>query len=140
MLQAWRQQAGDGEAAGLAVFGLWLSAELAIALAAWLRVVGAIALSLCYVAAGRFDAMLSTRTCRSVDAAAGQLIAREAGASAALEELALDEADLGLDARYRVTAAATGEWQATVREALGLSPTRDPGLQTRARCYPAEVT
>ena len=85
-----------------------------------IRVVGAIALSLCYVAAGRFDAMLSTRTCRSVDAAAGQLIVREAGALAAFEELSLDEADLGLGARYRVTAAATDEWQATVRDALGL--------------------
>jgi myo-inositol-1(or 4)-monophosphatase len=86
-----------------------------------IRIVGAIALSLSYVAAGRFDAMLSTRTCRSVDAAAGQLIAREAGAVAAFEDLALDEADLGLDARYRVTAAASDEWQATVRDALGLS-------------------
>ncbi len=64
--------------------------------------------------------MLSTRTCRSVDAAAGQLIAREAGALVAFEDPALDEADLGLDARYRVTAAATEEWLATVREALGL--------------------
>jgi myo-inositol-1(or 4)-monophosphatase len=86
-----------------------------------IRVVGAIALSLCYVAAGRFDAMLSTRTCRSVDAAAGQLIAREAGALVAFEELGLDATDLGLDARYRVTAAARDDWQRTVREALGLA-------------------
>jgi myo-inositol-1(or 4)-monophosphatase len=85
-----------------------------------IRIVGAIALSLCYVAAGRFDAMLSTRTCRSVDAAAGQLIAREAGALVAFEHLALEEADLGLDARYRVTAGTEDEWLATVREALGL--------------------
>jgi myo-inositol-1(or 4)-monophosphatase len=85
-----------------------------------IRIVGAIALSLSYVAAGRFDAMLSTRTCRSVDAAAGQLIAREAGAHVAFEHPALKEADLGLGARYRVTAAANEEWLATVREALGL--------------------
>ena len=32
-----------------------------------------------YVAAGRFDAMISLRPCRSVDAAAAQLIVREAG-------------------------------------------------------------
>jgi len=85
-----------------------------------IRIVGAIALSLSYVAAGRFDAMLSTRTCRSVDAAAGQLIAREAGAHVAFEDLALEEADLGLDARYRVTAAANEAWLATVRGALGV--------------------
>lgn len=87
-----------------------------------IRIVGAIALSLCYVAAGRFDAMLSTRTCRSVDAAAGQLIAREAGALVAFESPALEDADLGLDARYRVTASPEDEWLATIRDALGLDP------------------
>ena len=46
-----------------------------------IRVVGSIAIALCYVAAGRFDGMLTARACRSVDAAAGQLIAREAGAA-----------------------------------------------------------
>lgn len=86
------------------------------------RIVGAIALSLCYVAAGRFDAMLSTRTCRSVDAAAGQLIAREAGARVAFEEPDLERADLGLDARYRVTAASQEDWLTTVREAIELGP------------------
>jgi len=44
-----------------------------------LRVVGAIALSLCQVAAARLDGMVSLRNCRGVDAAAGQLIVREAG-------------------------------------------------------------
>ena len=44
-----------------------------------LRVVGSIAITACYVAAGRFDAMLSLRPCRSVDVAAAQLIVREAG-------------------------------------------------------------
>jgi myo-inositol-1(or 4)-monophosphatase len=44
-----------------------------------LRVLGTIAASLCQVAAARFDAMLSLRRCRGVDAAAGQLIVREAG-------------------------------------------------------------
>ena len=38
------------------------------------RVVGSIAITAAYVAAGRFDAMLSLRPCRSVDAAAAQLI------------------------------------------------------------------
>ena len=44
-----------------------------------LRVVGSIAITAAYVAAGRFDAFLSLRPCRSVDAAAAQLIVREAG-------------------------------------------------------------
>ena len=44
-----------------------------------LRAVGAIALTLCQVAAARFDGMASLRRCRAVDAAAGQLIVREAG-------------------------------------------------------------
>ncbi|MBV9464773.1 MAG: hypothetical protein JO206_11950 [Solirubrobacterales bacterium] len=44
-----------------------------------LRALGMIAASLCQVAAARFDAMVSLRRCRGVDAAAGQLIVREAG-------------------------------------------------------------
>jgi myo-inositol-1(or 4)-monophosphatase len=40
-----------------------------------IRSPGTIAVGLCYVAAGRFDGLLTTRPCRSVDAAAGQLIA-----------------------------------------------------------------
>lgn len=46
-----------------------------------IRSIGSIALTLCQVAAARFDGMLSLRPCRSVDAAAGQLIVREAGGS-----------------------------------------------------------
>jgi myo-inositol-1(or 4)-monophosphatase len=44
-----------------------------------MRAIGAIAVSLCQVAAARFDAMASLRRCRAVDAAAAQLIVREAG-------------------------------------------------------------
>lgn len=44
-----------------------------------LRVLGAIALTMCQVAAARLDGMLSLRRCRAVDAAAAQLIVREAG-------------------------------------------------------------
>jgi myo-inositol-1(or 4)-monophosphatase len=44
-----------------------------------LRALGAIAPSLCQVAAGRFDGLVSLRGCRAVDAAAAQLIVREAG-------------------------------------------------------------
>lgn len=44
-----------------------------------IRSIGSIALTLCQVAAARYDGMLSLRPCRSIDAAAGQLIVREAG-------------------------------------------------------------
>jgi myo-inositol-1(or 4)-monophosphatase len=71
-----------------------------------LRVVGSIAITAAYVAAGRFDAMISLRPCRSVDAAAAQLIVREAGGTIAFGDLPLEQADLGLDARYPIAAAA----------------------------------
>jgi myo-inositol-1(or 4)-monophosphatase len=44
-----------------------------------LRAMGAIAAALCQVAAARLDGLVSLRNCRAVDAAAGQLIVREAG-------------------------------------------------------------
>lgn len=47
------------------------------------RAIGAIAIALCQVAGGRVDAMASLGRCRSVDAAAAQLIVREAGAQVA---------------------------------------------------------
>jgi myo-inositol-1(or 4)-monophosphatase len=49
-----------------------------------LRVLGSVALSLCMVAAGRLDAMVTLREVRSVDVAAAQLIVREAGGAVAL--------------------------------------------------------
>jgi myo-inositol-1(or 4)-monophosphatase len=44
-----------------------------------LRALGTIAATLCQVAAARFDGMVTLKRCRGVDAAAGQLIVREAG-------------------------------------------------------------
>jgi myo-inositol-1(or 4)-monophosphatase len=44
-----------------------------------LRALGTIAASLCQVAAARFDGLVSLRRSRGIDAAAGQLIVREAG-------------------------------------------------------------
>jgi myo-inositol-1(or 4)-monophosphatase len=81
-----------------------------------MRSVGSIAISLCYVAGGRFDAMLTGRASRSVDAAAGQLIAREAGAQVAFAGGGLD-VGLDLDARYHVAAALDDEMLATVLKA-----------------------
>lgn len=82
-----------------------------------LRVVGSIAISLAYVAAGRFDAMLSARPCRSVDAAAAQLIVREAGGAVEFADTDLGSADLGLDARYMVAASGDPANLAAVRSA-----------------------
>jgi myo-inositol-1(or 4)-monophosphatase len=82
-----------------------------------LRVVGAIAISAAYVAAGRFDAMLSLRSCRSVDAAAAQLIVREAGGAVSFGEGELSEATLDLEARYPMAAARSEDGLATARAA-----------------------
>jgi myo-inositol-1(or 4)-monophosphatase len=56
-----------------------LSIDSLVACAYRLRALGTIASSLCQVAGARFDGMVSLRGCRAVDAAAGQLIVREAG-------------------------------------------------------------
>lgn len=82
-----------------------------------LRVVGAIAISAVYVAAGRFDAMLSLRSCRSVDAAAAQLIVREAGGAVAFGGGDLSEAILDLESRYPMAAANSQDGLATMRAA-----------------------
>lgn len=83
-----------------------------------LRVVGSIAISACYVAAGRFDAMLGLRPCRSVDAAAAQLIVREAGGAVAFGDLPLDRTPLDLDARYPIAAARGKRALALIRDVL----------------------
>jgi myo-inositol-1(or 4)-monophosphatase len=82
-----------------------------------LRSPGSIAVSLCYVAGGRFDGMITTRNCRSVDAAAAQLVAREAGAALEFAGFELSEAPLDLSARYDVAAARTRADLDVLREA-----------------------
>jgi myo-inositol-1(or 4)-monophosphatase len=80
--------------------------------AARLRAIGSVALSLCFVAAGRFDGLVTLAACRSVDAAAGQLIVREAGGAIAFPSAADDPLDTGLDLgmRSQLIAAATPEF------------------------------
>jgi myo-inositol-1(or 4)-monophosphatase len=87
-----------------------------------LRVVGSIAIAASYVAAGRFDGMLGLRPCRSVDAAAAQLIVREAGGAIAFGDLTPVEASLALDARYPIAAAAGEHALATIRAAQRPQP------------------
>jgi myo-inositol-1(or 4)-monophosphatase len=82
-----------------------------------LRVVGSIAITASYVAAGRFDAFLSLRPCRSVDAAAAQLIVREAGGAVAFGDAPLEAAPLDLSARYHMAAGRDQAALAAVRAA-----------------------
>jgi myo-inositol-1(or 4)-monophosphatase len=75
-----------------------------------LRMIGSIALSLCFVASARFDGMVCLRPARSVDAAAGQLIVREAGGAVAFPDAGGGDglaAGLDLEMRSRVVAGAT---------------------------------
>jgi len=86
-------------------------AEALDAAAHRVRAIGSIAISLCQVAGGRVDAMASLGRCRSVDAAAAQLIVREAGAHVAFPAFAdpLDAPLSDLYARSPVIAALTEE-------------------------------
>jgi len=86
------------------------------------RVIGSIAITMCFVAAGRLDAMLSARDCRSVDAAAAQLIVREAGGVVDFTGFGLARATLDLNARYPVLAALDDEMLATVADAQTQAP------------------
>ena len=75
-----------------------------------IRAIGSLALSLCQTAAGRGDAALCLGPGRTVDVAAGQLIAREAGLLVGLPGSAdLAGIPLDLDVRFHVTAAHDAE-------------------------------
>jgi myo-inositol-1(or 4)-monophosphatase len=90
------------------------------------RMLGSIALALCFVAAGRFDAMFSMRECRSVDAAAGQLIVLEAGGHVAFPDASDDPGtvSLGLDMRSRVAAGANRPLlDGVIAKAVATAPT-----------------
>jgi myo-inositol-1(or 4)-monophosphatase len=82
-----------------------------------IRSPGSIAVGLCYVACGRYDGMFTTRPCRSVDAAAGQLIARNAGAALGFGDSPLADAPLDLSARYDLATARTPGDLLVLREA-----------------------
>jgi myo-inositol-1(or 4)-monophosphatase len=76
-----------------------------------IRAMGSIAVSMCQVAATRVDGMTSLWKCRAVDAAAAQLIVREAGgyvAFAGCEDGPL-AAPLDLEPHFPVVAARTPE-------------------------------
>jgi myo-inositol-1(or 4)-monophosphatase len=70
-----------------------------------LRALGSVAASMCLVAAGQLDAMVTLRPVRSVDVAAAQLIVTEAGGA-----VALPGGDaLDLEMRSRAVAARSAE-------------------------------
>jgi myo-inositol-1(or 4)-monophosphatase len=73
-----------------------------------LRALGSFALALCWVAAGRYDALATLSASRSVDFAAGQLIVTEAGGVVAMPDAggAVATTSLDLATRTRVHAAA----------------------------------
>jgi myo-inositol-1(or 4)-monophosphatase len=89
----------------------WVAAsiERLVASAYRLRALGTIASTLCQVAAARFDGMVSLARCRGVDAAAGQLIVREAGGLVSFPGAGDGPLDAPLDAvpRAPVIAART---------------------------------
>jgi myo-inositol-1(or 4)-monophosphatase len=70
-----------------------------------LRALGSVAVSMCLVAAGRLDAMVTLRDIRSVDAAAAQLIVTEAGGAVAFP----GGEELDLTMRSRAAAARSPE-------------------------------
>ena len=70
-----------------------------------IRALGSVAMTLCLVAAGQLDAMVSLRPIRSVDAAGAQLLVTEAGGAVAFPA----DDELSLAMRSRVLAARDRE-------------------------------
>lgn len=117
---AWRdgERLGDLEPGPLELLAIEAArpdavAESAAAIATFeetrrVRSLGSIAVTLCLIAAGRIDGMVSLRSARSVDVAAGQLLVSEVGGAVAFPE-AGEEVPLGLDMRSRVLAARDPE-------------------------------
>ncbi len=87
--------------------------------AARVRVMGSLALSLCHLAAGRVDGVVSLKPARSVDIAAAQLLVRERGLAIELfEDPPFDAAPLDLGVRSRLAAAGSPELVAKLAAAL----------------------
>jgi len=114
-LDGARLTAPDADDARLELLGVEsarpdLVAAAAPALAATgadrLRMIGTIAIAVCDVAGLRLDGLLSLRPARSVDFAAAQLIAREAGCVVTFAE-AGPNPSLDLDMRSRIVCAPT---------------------------------
>jgi len=84
-----------------------------------LRVMGSLAVTLCHLAAGRVDGVVSLKPARSVDIAAAQLLVRERGFAIELPDAPpFGEAPLDLAGRSRVAAAGTEELCQRLADAL----------------------
>jgi myo-inositol-1(or 4)-monophosphatase len=89
-----------------------------------LRIMGSLAISLCHLAAGRVDGVVSLKPARSVDIAAAQLLVRERGLAIELPDAPpFGAAPLDLVGRSRVAAAGTTGLCRTLATALTSSPT-----------------
>jgi myo-inositol-1(or 4)-monophosphatase len=84
-----------------------------------LRIMGSLALSLCHLAAGRVDGVVSLKGARSVDIAAAQLLVRERGLAIELfESPPFGSAPLDLEPRSRIAAAGNPALCAELSRAL----------------------
>jgi myo-inositol-1(or 4)-monophosphatase len=84
-----------------------------------LRIMGSLAIALCNLAAGRIDGVCSLKPARSVDIAAGALLARECGLAVELFDTPpFDAAPLDVAGRSRIAAAGTRDLCAKIAEAL----------------------
>ncbi len=84
-----------------------------------LRIMGSLAISLCQLAAGRLDGVVSLKSARSVDIAAAQLLVREQGLAIDLPDAPpFGAAPLDLAGRSRVVAAGTDALCASLAAAL----------------------
>ena len=88
-----------------------------------MRMFGSIALSLCFVAAGALDGCSACAPSRSVDAAAGQLIVREAGGAV---RFPTRTTSLGAGLRSTCVAACAGDPGMLERAARRTSATVEP--------------
>jgi myo-inositol-1(or 4)-monophosphatase len=84
-----------------------------------LRIMGSLAITLCHLASGRLDGVVSLKGARSVDIAAAQLLVREQGLAIDLPEAPpFGSAPLDLERRSRVVAAGTPALCARLATAL----------------------
>src|SRR5207244_5791413 len=85
-----------------------------------IRVMGSLAITLCHLAAGRVDGVVSLKAARSVDIAAAQLLVVEQGLAIDLPDAPpFAAAPLDLEGRSRVVAA--GNEQLSARPATALT-------------------
>ena len=104
---------------------VWENAARFDGVAHRLRVMGSLAISLCHLAAGRVDGVVSLKPARSVDIAAAQLLVREQGLAIELPDLPpFGSAPLDLVGRSRVAAAGNITLCARLGESLTAAPLR----------------